>query len=67
MGQNILDVQDPNGVYLVRELIATARDRGRGWVSYVWGHPETGEQQDKRAYVIMVGDDWYVGSGMYAQ
>jgi len=67
VGQNILDVQDPNGVYLVKELIATARDKGRGWVSYVWENPETGEQQAKRAYVIKVGDDWYVGSGMYVR
>ncbi len=65
VGQNILDVQDPNGVYLVKELISTARDKGSGWVSYVWDNPETGEQQDKRAYVIKAGDDWYVGSGMY--
>jgi len=65
VGQNILDVQDANGVYLVKELIATARDKGRGWVSYVWENPETGEQQPKRAYVIKAGDDWYVGSGMY--
>ncbi len=67
VGQNILDVQDANGVYLVKELIATARDKGRGWVSYVWENPETGEQQAKRAYVIKVGDDWYVGSGMYVR
>lgn len=65
VGQNILDVRDPDGVYLVKELIATARDKGRGWVSYVWENPETGEQQPKRAYVIKAGDDWYVGSGMY--
>ena len=39
-------------MYLVKELIATARDKGRGWVSYVWENPETGEQQAKRAYVI---------------
>ncbi|MEI6451819.1 MAG: cache domain-containing protein, partial [Actinomycetes bacterium] len=50
VGQNILDAQDASGVYLVKELIATARDKGSGWVSYVWENPETGEQQAKRAY-----------------
>ena len=30
-------------------------------------NPETGQEQAKRAYVIKVGDDWYVGSGMYVQ
>ena len=67
VGQNILDARDANGVYLVKELIATARDKGSGWVSYVWENPETGEQQAKKAYVIKAGDDWYVGSGMYVQ
>ena len=67
VGQNILDAQDPNGVYLVKELIATARDKGRGWVSYVWDNPETGEQQAKKAYVVRMDGDWYVGSGMYVQ
>ena len=67
VGQNILDVQDPNGVYLVKELIATARDKGSGWVDYVWDNPESGEQQAKRAYIVKMADDWYVGSGMYVQ
>ena len=65
VGQNILDAQDPNGVYVVRQLIATARDKGSGWVSYVWDNPETGEQQAKKAYVVRMDGDWYVGSGMY--
>jgi signal transduction histidine kinase len=67
VGQNILDVRDANGVYLVKELIATARDKGRGWVGYIWENPETGEQQAKRAFVIRAGEDWYVGSGMYVR
>ena len=67
VGQSILDVQDSSGVYLVRELIATARDQARGWVGYVWDNPETAEQQEKRAYVIKAGPDWCVGSGMYVR
>lgn len=66
VGQNLIDLKDPNGVMILRELIAAAK-KGSGWVSYVWNNPETGQEQGKRAYVIKVGDDWYVGSGMYVQ
>jgi len=66
VGQNLIDLQDPNGVMILRELIAAAK-QGSGWVSYVWDNLETGRQQAKRAYVIKVGDDWYVGSGMYVE
>ncbi len=33
--------QDPNGTYLIRELIEAARNGG-GYVPYGWKHPETG-------------------------
>jgi len=66
VGQNLIDLKDPNGVMILQELIAAAK-QGSGWVSYVWNNPETGQEQAKRAYVIKVGDDWYVGSGMYVQ
>ncbi len=46
---------------------AAAVRKGRGWASYTWDNPATGEQQAKKAYVIKVGPDWYVGSGMYVQ
>ena len=65
VGQNILDVRDANGKYLVKELIRTAKTKGSGWVSYVWDDPQTSRQRDKLGYVIRVGTDWYVGSGMY--
>jgi len=66
VGQNLIDLEDANGVKILEVLIAAAK-QGSGWVSYVWDNPETGQQQAKRAYVIKVGDDWYVGSGMYVQ
>jgi hypothetical protein len=66
VGQNLIDLEDANGVKILEVLIAAAK-QGKGWVSYVWDNPETGQQQAKRAYVIKVGADWYVGSGMYAQ
>ena len=66
VGENILDVRDANGKYLVKALVRTAKTRGSGWVKYVWDDPQTNRQRDKLGYVIRVGADWYVGSGMYA-
>jgi signal transduction histidine kinase len=66
VGQNLIDLEDANGVRILEVLIAAAK-QGSGWGSYVWDNPETGQQQAKRAYVIKVGEDWYVGSGMYVQ
>ena len=66
VGQNLMNATDPKGVKILEVLIAAAR-QGSGWVSYTWNNPETGKEQAKRAYVIKVGDDWYVGSGMYVQ
>lgn len=66
VGQNLMDATDPNGVKILEVLIAAAK-KGHGWASYTWDNPETGEQQAKKAYVIKVGDDWYVGSGMYVE
>ena len=66
VGRNLMSATDPNGVKILEVLIAAAK-KDRGWVAYTWDNPETGEQQAKKAYVIKVGDDWYVGSGMYEQ
>ena len=66
VGTNLMDATDPNGVKILEVLIAAAR-KGRGWAGYTWDNPATGEQQAKRAYVIKVGSDWYVGSGMYVR
>ncbi len=66
VGQNLIGLEDANGVRILEVLIAAAK-KGQGWVNYVWDNPETGQEQAKRAYVIKVGDDWYVGSGMYVQ
>ncbi len=47
--QDLLDMQDPNGVYLVKEPIAAAGDKGRGRVSYGWGDLETGKHLEDSA------------------
>ncbi len=54
-GQKVLDVQDPDGVYLFREMIKnTAKDPYHGWVNYKWLDPVSGTVQPKETYVMQV-------------
>ena len=69
-GINILDIQDSNGTYLVREIIAAARSKkGEGFCSYYWnkpGHP--GVLVPKITYVKYFKPlDWVIGTGKYLQ
>ncbi len=46
IGQNLLEVKDSNGLFLVQELIKVAKSKeGKGWVEYVWKNAK------KRSYV----------------
>ncbi|MEA3333935.1 MAG: cache domain-containing protein [Pseudomonadota bacterium] len=67
-GINILDIQDSNGTYLVREIIAVARSKkGEGFCSYYWnkpGHP--GILVPTISYVRYFQPlDWVIGTGKY--
>jgi signal transduction histidine kinase len=65
VGRNMLDTVDPDGVSVVRELIATARSGG-GFVSYIMPGFEGYRSAPKVSYVAAVRDwQWYVGTGVY--
>ena len=70
-GQNMIDLEDANGVKILQELIAVAADGG-GFVEYLWPDPavegdeETGSP--KVSYGIpysALGQDFVLGSGFY--
>lgn len=64
-GRNLYDFQDPNGKFLIRELIDAAQSGG-GYVPYVWENLETGGNSPKLGYAEML-DDWGVmlGTGFW--
>ena len=67
-GINILDLQDSNGTYLVREIIAVARSKkGEGFCSYYWNKPGyPGVLVPKISYVRYFQPlDWVIGTGKY--
>ena len=65
VGQNLIDMKDPNGVQVIRELVALAQ-KGSGWLYYTWPNPGNNNQQEpKLGYVMKVDDSWFLGSGTY--
>ncbi|MBT3380745.1 MAG: hypothetical protein HN406_34415, partial [Lentisphaerae bacterium] len=64
-GKNMIDVTDPNGVAIVRELIEQAKSGG-GFVSYVMPRLETQRPAPKISYARGIPEwEWYVGTGLY--
>ena len=43
----------------------TTTGPGTGWVDYKWPHPLTHKIQDKSAYIEKLGDQHFVGVGIY--
>jgi signal transduction histidine kinase len=65
-GKNVLAVQDANGRFLVKDIIALAKDKGEGWVEYRWLNPQTNRIAPKRTFVKAVPrEDLIVYVGVY--
>jgi cytochrome c len=67
IGKNLIDLKGLDGKYLVREHIEIAEGPGSGWVSYKWPNPITNKIEDKTSYVEKMGDNYFVGVGVYQQ
>lgn len=66
IGKNLMEMRDPNGVYVVAELTKMAVSKGEGWVDYAWPHPQTKKLEDKSTYVHRLQNfDGWVGVGIY--
>ena len=65
VGQNLFNIQDLNGNYLIRGLIKQAQ-LGGGYHRYLWNKPSGIGVQDKLSYAILVGPwRWMMGTGLY--
>jgi signal transduction histidine kinase len=65
IGKNLIDIKDQDGNYLIRAHIEIAKGPGSGWVSYKWPNPLTNKIEDKTSYVEKMGDNYFVGVGVY--
>jgi signal transduction histidine kinase len=63
-GLNRKDVKDPDGKYLVREMVRIGKQKGGGWFDYKWPNPTTYKVEDKTTFSLAEGD-LVVGCGIY--
>jgi len=65
VGQNLIDIQDRNGVYVIRELMNAAMEGG-GYRRYHWQKPSREEIEEKISYVVRIPEwGWMMGTGLY--
>lgn len=62
--ENNINYKDENGKYFVREMVALAKNKGRGWVDYRWANANRTQFAEKSAYLERIGD-FSVGVGIY--
>lgn len=66
VGKNLIDLKDANGKTFVRDIIDTAKNKGTGWVDYMWTDPLTKKPAAKSAYVARIPNkDAAIGVGIY--
>lgn len=63
IGKNQFDLQDLDGKYINRDLIAKAK-AGGGWEQYRWTNPVTHALECKKTYVLPM-EGYLIGSGYY--
>lgn len=65
VGKNWWNLQDPNGDYVIRNLIKVAKEGG-GFHAYVWNKPSTGELANKVGHAVFLDKwKWMIGTGLY--
>jgi len=65
IGKNLIDIKDQDGKYLICEMIEITESGRSGWVDYKWPDPLTNKIEDKSAYVEKLGENYFVGVGIY--
>lgn len=65
VGQNLWDLQDPNGNFVIQGLIEQAK-AGGGFHSYIWNKPSTGSEEPKIGFALGIDSwGWMLGTGLY--
>ena len=63
VGQDLYDLQDSTGAYIVRGILDTATPDG-AWTTYRFTNPTTGEEEPKHTWAVL-NDGLVFGSGRY--
>ena len=65
IGDNLIEMEDPFGMKMIRALSETA-ESGGGFIVFIWPNPDKENRlEQKIGYVMPVDEKWWVGSGVY--
>ncbi|WP_432698580.1 cache domain-containing protein [Marinobacterium sp. YM272] len=65
VGQELIDMQDYSGDYVIRNLLRIAGEGG-GYHRYLWNNPRRDAVESKLGYVVEIPDwGWMYGTGLY--
>jgi cytochrome c len=64
IGKELIDMQDPDGKFYVKERVEIAKTKGSGWQNYKFTNPDSKKLDDKTAYVEKL-DNYIFGCGAY--
>jgi methyl-accepting chemotaxis protein len=65
-GKDLTDTKDPAGKFLFMEFVKVSKEKGGGFVDYLWPKPGASEAVLKTSYVKLYEPwGWIVGSGIY--
>ncbi|MGQ9485471.1 MAG: cache domain-containing protein [Desulfosoma sp.] len=65
-GKDLSDFKDPNGKHLFVEFVRVCREKGAGFVDYLWPKPGMEKPVPKVSYVKLFQPwGWIIGSGIY--
>jgi signal transduction histidine kinase len=65
-GKNLINFTDPNGKKVIKELIDISKQKGGGYVQYVWNKPISNTLEAKISYANSFQPwQWMIGSGVY--
>ena len=67
VGKMWINTKDQDGNFLIRTMIKTVQEpgTGSGWVNFKWPHPISHKILSKSAYVERLGENLFVGVGIY--
>ena len=64
VGKVLMDMKDPDGRPVIKDLLEIAKSKGKGWYDYRWSNPANKKLETKTSYVERL-DDLMIGCGFY--
>jgi methyl-accepting chemotaxis protein len=65
-GTNQSELRDPNGVYILREITKICREKGEGYLNYMWKMPGQEAMKPKISFAKAIPSrNWIVATGIY--